>query len=122
MYKRQYLYYPTLVSNNEIMLSRQTYGKTIYVTPRVISHYLVGGIVTLDDASFTTSITVHGGVNALAPFGCMALRDTGNLQTFSRRDVLDSACSRWGQYMSRTNGNALLDPGVAFAYLPICKR
>ena len=36
---------------------------------------LVGSIITLDDASFTTKIAVHSGANALAPYGCVALLD-----------------------------------------------
>ena len=54
---------------------------------------LAGGITTLDDASFTTKITVHSGANALAPLACVALLDTGSPQTFIRRDVLDSMLS-----------------------------
>ena len=54
---------------------------------------LVDGIITLDDASFTTKIAVHSGANALAPYGCVALLDTGSPQTFIIRDVLDSMLS-----------------------------
>ena len=43
------------------MLSSQTFGKIIYVTLRVFSHCLAGDIVTLDDASFTTNVTVNSG-------------------------------------------------------------
>ena len=53
----------------------------------------VGGIITLDDASFTTTITVHGGANALAPYCFVALLDTGSPQTFVKRDVLDRVLS-----------------------------
>ena len=31
--------------------------------------YLVGGIITLDEHSFTTKIAVHRGANDLAPYG-----------------------------------------------------
>ena len=54
---------------------------------------LVGGIITLDDASFTTKIAAHSGANALAPFGCVALLDTCSPRTFIRRDVLVGAPS-----------------------------
>ena len=53
---------------------------------------LVGGIITLVDASFTT-IAVHSGANALAPLGFVALLGTGFPQTFIRRNVLDSMLS-----------------------------
>ena len=39
---------------------------------------LVDGIITLDDASFTTKIAVHKGENAIAPYGCVALLETGS--------------------------------------------
>ena len=54
---------------------------------------LVGGIITLENASFTTKIAVHSGANALAPYGCVALLDTGSPHTFIRRDVLDRMLS-----------------------------
>ena len=54
---------------------------------------LVDGIITLDDASFTTKIASHSGANAVAPCGCVALLDTGSPQTFIRRDVLDRMLS-----------------------------
>ena len=50
---------------------------------------LVGGTVTLDDVSFTTKIAIHSGGDAIAPYRCVALLDTGSPQTFIRRDVLD---------------------------------
>ena len=46
---------------------------------------LVGGIIALDDALVTTKIAFHSGPNALAPFGCVALFDTGSPQTFISR-------------------------------------
>ena len=54
---------------------------------------LVDGIITLDDASFTTKIAVHSGANAVARYGCVALLDNGSPQTFIRRDVLDRMLS-----------------------------
>ena len=50
---------------------------------------IVGGINTLVDASFITKIAVHSGANALAPYGCVALLDTGFPHTFIKRDVFD---------------------------------
>ena len=74
---------------------------------------LTGGTVTLDDVSFTTDVAVHSGEDAIAPYRCTFLLDTGSPQTFIRRDVLDrmlsvgaasSACERsisprsWGGF------------------------
>ena len=52
-------------------------------------HSLVGGTVTLDDVSFTTKIAIHSGGDAIAPYRCVAILDTGSPQTFIRRDVLN---------------------------------
>ena len=49
----------------------------------------VGGTVTLYDVSFTTKIAIHSGGDAIAPYRCVVLLDTGSPQTFIRRDVLD---------------------------------
>ena len=49
---------------------------------------LVGGTITLDDASCTTKVAIHSGAGVLAPFGWVALLDTGSPQTFIRGDVL----------------------------------
>ena len=49
----------------------------------------VGSTVTLDDVSFTTKIAIHSGGDAITPYRCVALLDTGFPQTFIRRDVLD---------------------------------
>ena len=54
---------------------------------------LVGGTVTLDDVSLTTKIAIHSGGDAMAPYSCVALLDTGSPQTFIRRDVLDRMLS-----------------------------
>ena len=74
---------------------------------------LVGGTVTLDDVSFTTETAIHSGGDAIAPYRCTALLDTGSPKTFIRHDVLDrmlsvgttsSACERpsssrsWGGF------------------------
>ena len=49
---------------------------------------LVGGTITLDDACFPLKSAIHSGANALVPFGCLTLLDTGSPQTFITRDVL----------------------------------
>ena len=48
---------------------------------------LVRGTVTLD-VSFTTEIAIHSGGDAIVPYRCVALLDTGSPRTFIRRDVL----------------------------------
>ena len=64
-------------------------------TPSLPEHGpgLVGGTITLDDASFTTKKTVHSGTTASTVFGCVALLDTGSPQTFIRRDILEQMLS-----------------------------
>ena len=65
--------------------------EVLVVTPGVVSSLalpehgpcLVDGIITLDDASFTTKIAVHSGANAVTPHGCVALLDTGSHKRFS---------------------------------------
>ena len=49
--------------------------------------------MTLDDVSFTTDIAIHSGGDAIEPYKCTALLDTGSPQTFIRRDVLDRMLS-----------------------------
>ena len=81
---------------------------------------LVGGIITLDGASFTTKIAVHSGANASRPM--VAWR---SLTLVPHRHSSDAtyriACSRWGQHPSRASRNVLLVPGVVLANLR-CKR
>ena len=75
--------------------------EVLAVTPRVDpspalpehGHCLLGRIITLVDASLTTKIAIHSGANALAPYGCVALLDSGFPQTLIRRDVFDSMLS-----------------------------
>ena len=43
---------------------------------------LVDGIVTVDDASFTTRVHIHSGPTATTTFPCVALLDTGSPQSF----------------------------------------
>ena len=59
------------------------------VTPGVVP-CLVGGIITLDHAFFTTKIAVQIGANTLALYGCVERLDTGSPETFIRRNVPDT--------------------------------
>ena len=43
---------------------------------------LIGGVVTMDDATFTTLLSLHSGVSATSRFNCRALLDTGSPQSF----------------------------------------
>ena len=54
---------------------------------------LVRGVITLDNATFTTKMAAHSGANTLTLFGCVALLDTGSPHTFIRHDVLGSMLS-----------------------------
>ena len=97
MYKRQRLEFSTYFSDAPVDSSPEVLAATSGVDPslELPEHgpYLVEGIITLDDASFTTKIAAHSGANALAPFGCVTLLDTGSPHTFIRRDVLDRMLS-----------------------------
>ena len=50
---------------------------------------LIGGIVTIDDATFTTLISLHSGVSATSRFNCRALLDTGSPQSFIHQGAFD---------------------------------
>ena len=50
---------------------------------------LLGGIVTMDDATFTTLLTLHSGVSATSRFDCRALLDTGSPQSFIHHGAFD---------------------------------
>ena len=50
---------------------------------------LIGGIVTMDDATFTTLSTVHSGVSATSRFDCRALLDTRSPQSFIHQGAFD---------------------------------
>ena len=50
---------------------------------------LIGGIVTMDDATFTTLLTLHSGVSATSRFDCRALLDTGSPQSFIHQGAFD---------------------------------
>ena len=57
---------------------------------------LVGGTITLDDASLSTKIVIHNGAGTLAPFGWLPFLDTVfYLQTFIRRDGFESHGHGW---------------------------
>ena len=48
---------------------------------------LIGGIVTIDDATLTTLLTLHSGVSATSRFDCRAIMDSylaaGLIQLFT---------------------------------------
>ena len=103
--------------------------EVLAVTPRVApclalpehGPCLVHGIITLDDASFTTKIAVHSGANALAPYGSWRSL-TMVPHKLSSDPTYWIACSQWERHPSRASGNALLVPGVVLANLLLCKR
>ena len=102
--------------------------EVLAVTPGVVSALalpehgpcLVDAIITLDDASFTTKIAVHSRANAVAPYGCAALLDTGSPPPLSDATYW-MACSRWGRHPLRASEIAHVVPGVVLANLPLCK-
>ena len=79
----------------------------------------VGGIIPLDDASFTTKITVHSGANTFAPFGCVALLDTGSPQTLIRRNVLDRMLSVGAASTARERKSASRSWGGVGEFAPL---
>ena len=50
---------------------------------------LIVGVVTMDDATFTTLLSLHSGVSATSRFNCRALLDTGSPQSFIRQGAFD---------------------------------
>ena len=50
---------------------------------------LIGGIVTMDDATFTTLLSLSSGVSATSRFKCRALLDTGSPQSFIHQGAFD---------------------------------
>ena len=50
---------------------------------------LISGVVTMDDATFTTLLPLHSGVSTTSRFNCRALLDTGSPQTFIHRGAFD---------------------------------
>ena len=50
---------------------------------------LIGGVVTMDDATFTTLLSLHSGVSTTSRFNCRALLDTGSPQSFIHQGAFD---------------------------------
>ena len=50
---------------------------------------LIGGVVTMDDATFTTLLSLHSGVLTTSRFNCRALLDTGSPQSFIHQGAFD---------------------------------
>ena len=50
---------------------------------------LISGVVTMDDAKFTTLLSLHSGVSTTPRFNCRALLDTGSTQSFIHQEVFD---------------------------------
>ena len=50
---------------------------------------LIGGVVTMDDVTFTTLLSLHSGVSATSRFNCRALLDTGSPQSFIHEGAFD---------------------------------
>ena len=50
---------------------------------------LISGVVTMDDATFTTLLSLHSGVSTTSRFDCRALLDTGSPQSFIHRGAFD---------------------------------
>ena len=50
---------------------------------------LISGVVTMDDVTFTTLLSLHSGVSTTSRFNCRALLDTGSLQSFIHQGAFD---------------------------------
>ena len=50
---------------------------------------LVSGVVTMDDATFTTLLSLSSGATATSRFNCRALIDTGSPQSFIHQGTFD---------------------------------
>ena len=50
---------------------------------------LIGGVVTMDDATFTALLLLHSGVSTTSRFNCRALLDTGSPQSFLHQGAFD---------------------------------
>ena len=51
--------------------------------------YLIGGVVIMDDATFTTLLSLHSGVSATSRFNCRAHLETGSPQSFIHQRAFD---------------------------------
>ena len=50
---------------------------------------LIGSVVTMDDATFTTLLSLHSGVSTTSRFNCRALLDKGSPQSFIHQEAFD---------------------------------
>ena len=50
---------------------------------------LMSGVVTMDDATFTTLLSLHSGVSTTSWFNCRALLDAGSPQSFIHQGAFD---------------------------------
>ena len=50
---------------------------------------LISGVVTMDDATFTTLLSLHNGVSTTSRFNCRALLDTRSPQSFIHQGAFD---------------------------------
>ena len=50
---------------------------------------LISGVVTMDDATFTTLLSLHSGVSTKSRFNCRALLDSGSPQSFIHQGASD---------------------------------
>ena len=50
---------------------------------------LIGGVVTMDDATLITLLSLHSGVSTTSRFNCRALLDTGSPQSFIHQGAFD---------------------------------
>ena len=50
---------------------------------------LIGAVVTMDDATFTTLLSLHSGVSTTSRFNCRALLDTGSPPSFIHQGAFD---------------------------------
>ena len=50
---------------------------------------LISGVVTMDDATFTTLLSLHSGVSTTSRFNCRALLDTESPQSFIHQGAFD---------------------------------
>ena len=80
----------------------------------------VRGTVTLDDVSFTTNIAIHSGGDAIAPYRCVTLVDTGSLPIPSSEAMFWIVCFWWQSLRRCASGPAALVHGVVLANLSLC--
>ena len=50
---------------------------------------LISGVITMDDATFTTILSLHSGVSTTSRFNCRALSDTESPQSFIHQGAFD---------------------------------